>query len=33
MDPKEDKPIVQAPKGSDEKAYAAPTLGGPTPRY
>ena len=32
MDPKEDKPIVQAPKGADEKAYAAPTLGGGAPR-
>ena len=32
MDPKEDKPPVQAPKGADEKAYAAPTLGGAAPR-
>jgi hypothetical protein len=26
MDPKEDKPPVQAAKGADEKAYNAPTL-------
>ena len=35
LDPKEDKPVIQAPKGADEKPYAAPTMGGgqPTARY